>query len=47
MKFVLSMVAALGLTSTAMAADLPDLGGRRKLEALGMEVHTLCAFEGL
>lgn len=28
MKFVLSMVAALGLTSTAMAADLPDLGGK-------------------
>jgi len=27
--------------------DLPDLGGRRKLEAMGMDVHALCAFEGL
>ena len=26
---------------------LPDLGGRRRLEAMGMEVHALCAFEGL
>lgn len=31
----------------AFIIDLPDLGGRKKLEALGMEVHTLCAFEGL
>ena len=27
--------------------DLPDLGGRQKLEAMGMDVHALCAFEGL
>ncbi|WP_322866822.1 adenine phosphoribosyltransferase [Aquicoccus sp. G2-2] len=26
--------------------DLPDLGGRAKLEAMGMDVHTLCDFEG-
>jgi adenine phosphoribosyltransferase len=26
--------------------DLPDLGGRKKLEALGVDVHALCAFEG-
>lgn len=26
--------------------DLPDLGGRAKLEGLGMEVHALCAFDG-
>ena len=26
--------------------DLPDLGGRARLEALGMEVHALCAYEG-
>ncbi|HEY3785141.1 MAG TPA: adenine phosphoribosyltransferase [Steroidobacteraceae bacterium] len=26
--------------------DLPDLGGRRKLEALGVPVRTLVAFEG-
>ena len=31
----------------AFVVDLPDLGGRKKLEALGMEVHCLCAFEGL
>lgn len=27
--------------------DLPDLGGRKRLEALGMDVQALCAFEGL
>ncbi len=26
--------------------DLPDLGGRRKLEALGVDVRTLVAYEG-
>jgi adenine phosphoribosyltransferase len=26
--------------------DLPDLGGRAKLEAMGVEVTALCAFEG-
>lgn len=31
----------------AFIVDLPDLGGRRRLEALGMEVHALCAYEGL
>lgn len=30
----------------AFVIDLPDLGGRAKLEAMGMEVHALCAFEG-
>jgi adenine phosphoribosyltransferase len=30
----------------AFIVDLPDLGGRKKLEALGMNVHALCAFEG-
>ena len=30
----------------AFIIDLPELGGRKKLEALGMEVHTLCEFEG-
>ena len=35
------------IVSACFVIDLPDLGGRRKLEALGMEVHTLCAFEGL
>jgi len=27
--------------------DLPDLGGRKKLEDMGMDVHVLCEFEGL
>ena len=30
----------------AFVVDLPDLGGRKKLEALGMNVHALCAFAG-
>ncbi|MCR9152046.1 MAG: adenine phosphoribosyltransferase [Rhodobacteraceae bacterium] len=31
----------------AFVVDLPDLGGRALLEEMGMEVHALCAFEGL
>ncbi|MBF9031343.1 adenine phosphoribosyltransferase [Rhodobacterales bacterium HKCCE3408] len=30
----------------AFVIDLPDLGGRAKLEAMGMAVHALCAFDG-
>lgn len=30
----------------AFVIDLPDLGGRRRLEGLGMAVHTLCEFAG-
>lgn len=30
----------------AFVIDLPDIGGRAKLEAMGMDVHALCAFEG-
>ena len=30
----------------AFVVDLPDLGGRKRLEAMGMTVHALCAFEG-
>jgi adenine phosphoribosyltransferase len=30
----------------AFIIDLPDLGGRTKLEGLGMNVHALCSFEG-
>jgi len=26
--------------------DLPELGGRARLEAMGMDVHALCEFEG-
>ncbi|MDU8942767.1 adenine phosphoribosyltransferase [Ovoidimarina sediminis] len=35
------------IVGCAFVIDLPDLGGRKKLEALGMDVHTLCEFEGL
>ena len=28
------------------AIDLPDLGGRKRLEKLGQKVHALCEFEG-
>ena len=31
----------------AFVVDLPELGGRKRLEGLGMEVHALCEFEGL
>ncbi len=30
-----------------LVIDLPELGGRKRLEALGKEVHALCAFDGL
>ncbi|KQI71191.1 adenine phosphoribosyltransferase [Loktanella sp. 5RATIMAR09] len=30
----------------AFIIDLPDLGGRKKLESLGMNVHALCQFDG-
>ena len=30
----------------AFVIDLPDIGGRAKLEAMGQSVHTLCAFDG-
>lgn len=34
------------IVAACFVIDLPDLGGRRKLEALGVPVHTLIAFEG-
>lgn len=34
------------IISTAFIIDLPELGGRAKLEALGMDVHVLCEFDG-
>ena len=30
----------------AFVVDLPDLGGRRLLEEMGLEVHVLCEFAG-
>lgn len=35
------------ITGCAFIVDLPDLGGHKRLTDMGMEVHTLCAFEGL
>ena len=34
------------IVGCAFVVDLPDLGGRQKLQAMGMEVHALCTFEG-
>lgn len=35
------------IVGCAFVVDLPDLGGRKRLETLGMDVHTLVEFEGL
>ncbi|MEL6617595.1 MAG: adenine phosphoribosyltransferase [Pseudomonadota bacterium] len=45
----IKLVERLGgeIVSCAFIIDLPDLGGRKRLEALGMEVQALCAFDGL
>ncbi len=44
----IKLVERLGaqIMGCAFVIDLPDLGGRAKLEAMGMEVHALCAFDG-
>ncbi len=34
------------VVSTAFIIDLPELGGRKRLEAMGLDVHTLCEFGG-
>ena len=34
------------IVAACFVIDLPDLGGHAKLEALGVDVHTLIAFEG-
>ncbi len=34
------------VVSCAFVIDLPELGGRKRLEAMGMHVHCLCAFDG-
>jgi len=35
------------IVGCAFIIDLPELGGRKRIEAMGMDVHALCAFEGL
>ncbi|MBT0956000.1 adenine phosphoribosyltransferase [Alphaproteobacteria bacterium KMM 3653] len=44
----ISLIERLGgkITACSFIIDLPDLGGRAKLEAMGMEVHALCAYGG-
>ncbi len=44
----LALVRQLGgiVSECAFVVDLPELGGRAKLESLGLSVFTLCAFEG-
>lgn len=34
------------IVGCAFIVDLPELGGRKVLEDLGMDVHVLCEFEG-
>ncbi|MCA0274035.1 MAG: adenine phosphoribosyltransferase [Proteobacteria bacterium] len=34
------------IVACAFVIDLPDLGGQKLLERLGMNVHVLCKFEG-
>lgn len=34
------------VVAAVFVVDLPELGGRKKIEALGVPVHTLVAFEG-
>ena len=34
------------IIAACFVIDLPDLGGRKKLEALGVDVRTLIAYEG-
>ncbi len=45
----IKLVERLGgeIVGCAFVIDLPDLGGRARLEALGLDVHALCTFEGL
>lgn len=45
----IKLVERLGgeILSCTFIIDLPDLGGRKRLEALGINVDVLCEFEGL
>ncbi len=45
----ISLIERLGaeVVGCAFVIDLPALGGRLRLEKMGMEVHTLCEFDGL
>ena len=45
----ITLMESLGaeIVSCAFIVELPALGGRTKLEAMGMNLHALCAFDGL
>ncbi|SDI67940.1 adenine phosphoribosyltransferase [Lutimaribacter saemankumensis] len=45
----IKLVERLGgeIVGCAFVVDLPELGGRKRLEKMGMDVHALCDFEGL
>ena len=45
----IKLVERLGgeIIGCAFIVDLPDLGGRKRVEALGMDVHTLVEYGGL
>ena len=34
------------IVSCAFIIDLPELGGRERLEAMGIEVNALCRYDG-
>ena len=34
------------IVAASFVVDLPDLGGAKRLREMGIEVHTLCEFEG-
>ena len=45
----ISLIERLGgkILGCAFIVDLPELSGRKKIEAMGMDVHVLCEFDGL
>ncbi len=44
----ITLIEKLGgvVVGCAFIIDLPELGGRKKLEDMGMDVHVLCEFDG-
>lgn len=44
----IKLIEALGakVMGCAFIIDLPDLGGRKKLEGMNMDVHALCSYAG-
>ena len=44
----IKLVERLGgeIVGCAFVIDLPDLGGRARLEAMGIEIEALCSYSG-